>query len=540
MKNIICSLGVLFVLLGFSAVAKDQPNILFFFSDDHSLQTLGAYNGRMKEFIQKHNITPNLDKLAEQGMLFENSFVCNSLCGPSRAAILTGKHSEKNGFRKNGDTFDASQWNLAKALKAGGYETVIFGKLHLNAVPDGFDESWVLPGQGVYMNPDFYVNGYGGEKVRKQGYCTDIIGDMTIEWLKKHQGSDKPFFLCSWHKAPHRTWLPPERYYRFLDDVEIPEPDTLFDDYAGRIPASHNEMSVEHELNLSSDLKVTPPVSSSTDEEIRAVAPKTKMWDQTTYDEFARMTDEQKKAWDAYYVPRNKAFREAKLEGRDLVRWKYQQYMKDYLRCVKAMDENVGRVMDYLEKSGLADNTVIVYSSDQGFYNGEHGWYDKRWMYEESFRNPLIVKWPGVTKAGSRVSPMVQNIDYAPTLLDIAGIEVPDAVQGESFKEILEGKTPKNWRKELLYTYYENGGHGVPRHYGIRGERYKLIRFPADDIWEFYDLKTDPSEMKNIYGNVEYAGLIREMKTDLDGLIKTYDLTLSSMRDNRENSKKTE
>ncbi len=515
-------LMILFVCFSILAESK-RPNILFIFSDDHSLQTLGAHNGRMKEFLKEHKVTPNLDKLAAQGMYFENSFVCNSICGPSRAAILTGKHSWHNGFKSNGNKFNGSQWTMPKSFQKAGYETVVFGKWHLSTTPTGFDTSWVLPGQGKYYNPDFAIN--GKKRIVKQGYCTDVIVDMTIDWLKNKRDKNKPFFLCSWQKAPHRTWMPAPRHFKYLADVEIPEPTNLFDDYKGRNSSLlKQDMTIDKNINISYDVKVTLPVTQENLKKIEANCPKTKSRDGSTIGEFRRMNNAQREAWNAHYVPRNEKFRAMNLKGEELIRWKYQHYLKDYLRCIKALDENVGRLMDYLKESGLDKNTIVIYSSDQGFYNGEHGWYDKRWMYEESLRNPFIIKWPGVTKPGSRVQQMIQNIDYAPTLLECAGIEVPKDVQGDSFKAILEGKNPTDWRQELLYTYYGRGAHNVASHYGIRTDRYKLIHFQKTDEWELYDLKKDSDEMNNLYSNPEHKTKAEEMKKSLKGLLKKYDV----------------
>lgn len=513
-------------LFAVTAMGADQrPNILFIFSDDHSLQTLGAHKGRMQAFLKEHNVTPNLDALAEEGMYFENSFVCNSICGPSRAAILTGKHSWHNGFLSNSNKFDGSQWTMPKAFQKAGYETVIYGKWHLKTTPTGFDSSWVLPGQGKYYNPDFKVD--GKKEIQKEGYCTDVIVDMTLDWLKNKRDPNKPFFLCSWQKAPHRTWMPAARHFSYLDDVEIPEPSNLFDAYGG----GRNSSLKTHELginmmNMAYDLKVTLPVTKENLNAIIRDAPATKSRDAATIGEFERMTPAQREAWNAHYMPRNEKFSSMNLNGKELVRWQYQHYMKDYLRCIKALDENVGRLMAYLKETGLDKNTIVIYSSDQGFYNGEHGWYDKRWMYEESLRNPFIIKWPGVTSPGSRVQQMIQNIDYAPTLLDCAGIAVPEEVQGDSFKSILEGNNPADWRKELLYTYYGMGAHKVASHHGVRTERYKLIRFPDSDEWELFDLERDPAEMQNLYGNPEYASKLGELKDSLDALVTKYDVEL--------------
>jgi len=501
-----------------------QPNILFIVSDDHSLQTLGAYRSRMHEFIRKYNITPNIDKIAARGVLFENSFVGNSICGPSRASILTGKHSHTNGFTGNGDWFDPEQWTVAKELQKSNYQTTVIGKWHLGSLPTGFDDYAVLPGQGTYYNPDFIFKG-SSEVVTKQGYCSDIIGDMTIEWLDRKRDRNKPFFLCSWHKAPHRTWLPHPRHFHLLDGVNVPEPENLFDDYRGRTSAAHQqEMTIRDHINISTDLKVTPPVATTPLEEIKERTRKTKSMDPATFAEFRRMTPDQKKAWDEYYVPRNEKFRARNLRGRDLLRWKYQAYLKDYIKCIKAMDDNVGRVLEYLKKNNLEENTIVIYSSDQGFYNGEHGWYDKRWMYEESLRNPLIVKWPNVTRPGGRCKEMVQNIDYAPTILEAAGIDIPHEVQGKSLLPLLKGKTPRDWRKSVLYTYYGKDIHAVISHRGVRTARYKLIEFYTKGEWEFYDLQNDPLEMNSEYNNPKYEKIVSDMKRELKRLMAEYQL----------------
>jgi arylsulfatase A-like enzyme len=526
-RDFLKSIGILSIGLSSQLSAltvPKQPNILFIFSDDHSLQTLGACKSRMQEFIKKHNITPNIDKIAAQGTLFENSFVGNSICGPSRASVLTGKHSHINGFKANSDTFNSEQWTVAKELQKANYQTAVIGKWHLGSLPTGFDDYNILPGQGVYYNPDFISKG-SSELVRKQGYCSDLIGDMTIEWLDKERDKSRPFFLCSWHKAPHRTWMPHPRYFNLLDGIDVPEPKNLFDDYQGRTEAARlQEMTIQDHINISTDLKVTPPVLTTSVEKIREMTPKTKSMDPVTFDEFGRMTSEQKKVWDDYYVPRNEEFRAKNLKDKDLTRWKYQAYLKDYIKCIKAMDENVGRVLDYLRKNDLEKDTIVIYSSDQGFYNGEHGWYDKRWMYEESLRNPLIVKWPKVTKPGTRCKEIVQNIDYAPTILEAAGIEIPQQVQGVSLVPLLKGKSPKDWRKSILYTYYGEKIHAVAAHRGVRNERYKLIEFYTKGEWEFYDLHKDPMEMNNEYSNPKYEKMIGDMKQELEKLMSTYQL----------------
>lgn len=507
-----------------SGLPEKKPNILFVFSDDHSLQTLGAYKSRMQDFIKKHNITPNIDSIAETGVLFENSFVGNSICGPSRASILTGKHSHINGFRMNGDRFNPAQWTVAKELQKNNYQTAIIGKWHLSSMPTGFDDFNILPGQGKYYNPDFITKG-SPKLLRKDGYCSDLIGDMTIEWLDEKRDKTKPFFLCSWHKAPHRTWMPHPRYFNLLDGVDVPEPENLFDDYQGRTSAaSKQQMTIRDNINLENDVKVTLPVAQTPAAEIYKSVKRTKAMDGSTMGEFGRMTDQQKKDWDKYYVPRNKEFLAKNLQGKDLTRWKYQAYMKDYIKCIKAMDDNVGKVLDYLKKNDLEKDTIVIYSSDQGFYNGEHGWYDKRWMYEESLRNPLIIKWPGVAKPGTRCKELVQNIDYAPTILQAAGIEVPEEVQGQSLTSLLKGKRPKDWRKSILYTYYGPGYHSVAGHRGIRTDRYKLIEFTKTAEWEFYDLQKDPLEMKSEYDNPKYGKIIKSLKQQLKMLMVDYKL----------------
>jgi len=329
--------------------------------------------------------------------------------------------------------------------------------------------------------------------------------------------------------------MPAPRHFNYLDDVQIPEPASLFDDYEGGRNSSlkTQHMSVKDHLNIAYDLKVTAAVTEANIAKIKQNAPATKSRDNSTIDEFTRMTPAQRQAWNAHYVPRNEKFRTMNLKDKELVRWKYQHYLKDYLRCIKALDENVGRLMAYLNESGLDKNTIVIYSSDQGFYNGEHGWYDKRWMYEESLRNPFIIKWSGVTKAGSRIKKMIQNIDYTPTLLECAGIEIPEDVQGDSFKEILEGKSAKDWRKGILYTYYGRGAHRVASHYGIRTDRYKLIHFQDKNEWELFDLKKDPSEMQNLYTNPEFIPKIKELKSSLDNLIAQYDVQLKKPKTNR-------
>ncbi|MCA9176154.1 MAG: sulfatase [Planctomycetales bacterium] len=496
-------------MLAQAAVAADRPNILFIFTDDHAPHAIGAYDGTLKAV----NPTPNIDVLARQGMLFRNSFCTNSICGPSRAVIQTGKHSHLNGFMHNANRFDGNQQTFPKLLQKAGYRTAMIGKWHLKSDPQGFDHWQVLPGQGEYYNPDF-LTPEGRQKT--EGYCTDLVTDFAIDWLKAQSDSGQPFMLMCQHKAPHRTWMPALRHLHLYDDIEIPYPETLFDDAIDNArPARHQEMEIDRHMNLVYDLFVSPFPGWNPDEG--------KSLDRSGFKNLEKMTPEQRKAWDAAYEPKNQKMLAQKLTGKELVHWKYQRYIKNYLRCVKGVDESVGRLMDYLKESGLDKNTIVIYSSDQGFYLGDHGWYDKRWMYEESLKMPLIVKWPGVTRPGAVNEDLVQNLDYAETFLDAAGAEIPQDMQGRSLKPILAGNTPADWRKSIYYHYHEYPSvHMVAKHYGVRTQRYKLIRFYQFDEWEFYDLQSDPDELKNQYDNPEYAAEIAELKRELTRLREHY------------------
>lgn len=491
-----------------SGAKSDRPNIVFVFSDDHAPHAIGAYDGLYRSL----NPTPNIDRLAREGMLFRNSFCTNSICGPSRAVILTGKHSHKNGFMNNGNRFDASQPTFPKMLRAAGYQTAVFGKWHLKSLPQGFDDWRVLPGQGQYYNPEM-IGPDGRERI--EGHCTDVVTELALDWLKQGRDQDKPFLLMCQHKAPHRNWMPPIRHLNLYDDVQIPEPETLFDDYQDNAsPARHQEMEIGDHMHLVFDLFLDPPDGFDPEQEPRA--------DRSGFRNLKIMTDAQRRAWDAAYGPENEAFRQADLKGKELVRWKYQRYMKNYLRCVKSVDDSVGQLMDHLQQAGLADNTIVVYSSDQGFYLGDHGWFDKRWMYEESLKMPLIAKWPGVTEPGSVCDAMVQNLDYAETFLDAAGAPIPEDMQGRSLAPLMQGETPDRWRDSIYYHFYEYPSvHMVARHNGIRTERYKLMQFYQYGEWEFYDLKNDPDEQINQYDNPAYADEVAELKKKLDEL-ETY------------------
>jgi len=483
-------LGSVFAMPSWLAAAK-RPNILFLFTDDHATQALSAYGGPLAEIAP----TPNLDRIAREGMLFHKCYVTNSICGPSRAVILTGKYSHLNGFLKNGDTFDGSQQTAPKLLREAGYQTAIVGKWHLGSTPTGFDHFEVLKGQGAYYNPMLITN---GKNVKHTGYTTDLITDRTIEWLEESRDPDQPFFLMSQHKAPHGRWEPALRHLEWLDEVEVWEPPTLFDDYSGRSPAAANhKMGIATEMN---DHRLMLKYSS-------------------------KHTPEQFAIFDGYFRPRNEAFLKAGLTGKDKTRWHYQRYIKNYLRCVRAVDENVGRLLQWLDDNDLADNTVVIYSSDQGFYLGEHGWFDKRWIYEESLRTPLLVRWPGVVTAGTEnTEDIVSNLDFAETFLDIAGAPIPGDMQGRSLLPVLAGQTPDDWRQTFYYHYYESGGHGVPLHYGVTDGRYKLIRFPEPnlDAWEFFDRKNDPRELESIYGDPTVAEEQQRMHGELDRLRKAF------------------
>lgn len=462
------------------------PNIVFIFSDDHTTQAIGAYGSRI-------NRTPNIDRLAREGMIFRNCFVTNSICAPSRAVVLTGKHSHLNGQFTNAETFDGSQQTFPKLLRQAGYQTAMIGKWHLRSDPTGFDFWKVLIGQGPYYNPEFLT-----PRGREQhtGYTTEIIADLSLDWLENGRDKSKPFLLMCQHKAPHREWEPGPEYLNRYDDTVIPEPPTMFDDYRGRSSAARSqEMTIAGHMN-ERDLKFVPP---------------------------PRLNEEQLAVWKRAYGPKNEEFSRAGLEGDDLTRWKYQRYLKDYLRCIDAVDDNVGRVLDYLDNNGLAGNTLVIYSSDQGFYLGEHGWYDKRWMYEESLRMPLLMRWPGVTVAGSECAELVQNLDFAPTFIEAAGASVPVDMQGASLRPLLAGAAPSDWRKSVYYHYYEYPAvHMVNRHYGVRTDRYKLIHFYQLDEWELFDLRRDPHELRSLYGNPDYREVEATLKTELKRLRELY------------------
>ena len=478
---------------GIERAQDGRPNILFVFSDDHAAHAIGAYGGPLAGVAP----TPNLDRLAGEGMLFRNAFVTNSICAPSRAVILTGKHSHLNGVvaHNRQSAFDGSQVTFPKLLQQAGYQTAIIGKWHLQTEPTGFDHWEVLTGfgdQGSYYNPQFWTT---AGKAQQTGYTTDIITDKVLAWLAQRRDASRPFMLMYQHKASHIAWDPGPDHYTLLDDVTIPEPSTLFDNYEGRNRGAKTQKMMVAGL-AGRVLKLQPPTEI--------------------------MTPAQLEAWNAVYEPRNEAFRAANLAGAELLRWKYQRFLKDYLRTIASVDDNLGRVLRYLDDNGLARNTIVIYNSDQGFFLGDHGWFDKRWMYEESLRAPLIVRWPGVVEPGSENRDLVQNLDYAQTLLHAAGLAIPGEMQGRSLVPLLRGERPGDWRDAIYYQYFEHGAHGVPRHYGIRTDRYKLIHYPTTDEWELFDLVEDPRELRSVHDVPAQADRVRELQARLQRLREHY------------------
>lgn len=471
---------------------KDEappPNIIFIMTDDHTTQAMSCYGGRLLQ-------TPHMDRIAGEGIRWDNCYATNALSGPSRACILTGKFSHINGFTDNASSFDGSQQTFPKLLQAAGYQTAIIGKWHLISQPQGFDYWCILSGQneqGDYYNPDFIEN---GTPVTLQGYVTDIVTDKAIQYLEQRDKS-KPFCMMCHHKAPHRNWMPAPQYLGMFSDTVFPEPATLFDTYEGRGTAARTQdMSIAQTLKDDWDLKLLTRAEMRQDTTNRL------------YQVYKRMPPQVQDKWDAVYAPRIARYRSGELEGKALISWKYQQYMQDYLATVASVDENIGRLLHYLEQKGELDNTLIIYTSDQGFFLGEHGWFDKRFMYEECERMPLIIRYPKAIQAGSTSKALAMNVDFAPTLLDFAGVPVPEDMQGVSLKPVLfnQGKVPHDWRQAVYYHYYEYPAeHSVKRHYGIRTADFKLIHFYNDvDEWELYDLKADPHELHNVYDQPVY------------------------------------
>jgi len=508
-----------------------KPNIIFIFSDDHAYQAIGAYGNQYAK-------TPNIDRIAREGAIFNNFMVTNSICGPSRANLLTGKYSHENGYLANEEKFNVNQQLFSRLMKQGDYQTAWIGKWHLGSLPgDAFDYWNVLPGQGNYYNPDF-IN-QANDTTRIEGYVTNIITDLATSWLGKRDES-KPFFLVVGEKATHREWLPDLEDLGVYDEVNFPLPETFYDNYEGRQAAADQDMTIEKTMRLKEDLKVhlDYDVDENNLKEQKEYIKK-KFFGKTNITPeqdqqlenylrkgpYLRFNKEQKEKFSAYYEKISKEFDEKKLSGKALTEWKYQRYIKDYLSTANALDRNIGKLLAYLEEQGLAENTIVVYGSDQGFYMGEHGWFDKRFIYQESLRTPFVIRYPGVIKPGTKIDQQVLNIDWAPTLLDIAGVTIPKDIQGQSFLPVLQanGKDVKT-REASYYHYYEfPEPHHVSPHFGLTTERYKLVRFyKGQDTWELYDLQQDPHELHNLYADKAYQTIVDGLKGKLKKLIDQY------------------
>ena len=510
MKALPISMIITFVSLTFAITSCQsnksgdsfrKPNIIFIMADDHAYQAMSCYDGSL-------NSTPNIDRIANEGMLFMNSYVTNSICAPSRAVLLTGKYSHMNGHFTNGHKFDGTQLTFPKVLREAGYETALIGKWHLKSEPQSFDYWNVLPGQGHYYNPDFIEM---GEKKRHTGYVTTLTTDFALNYLQNLRDPEKPFCLLLHHKAPHGNWKPEEKYLHLFDNKKINPPDNFFDNYENRGSAAREqEMDVAKHMYWGRYVKLSVNPENG---------------DSTGFaQQLDRFNEEQLASWNESYAPKNAALFEAGLEGEELTLWKFERLMKDYLRCVQSVDDGVGRVLDYLEESGLDENTIVIYTSDQGVYLGEHGWFDKRFMYEESHRMPLVIKYPGKIEPGSINENMVLNLDFAPTFIDYAGVPIPEEIQGESMRPLLENEKNIEWRDAVYYHYFEYPSiHMVKRHYGIRTKCYKLIHFYYDvDEWELYDMEEDPSEMNNIFGKPGTKKITEELTKKLYELKDVY------------------
>lgn len=530
--------------------AQQHPNIVYIMCDDHAYQCISAYGSALSKLAP----TPNIDRLAERGMRFDRAFVENSLSTPSRACLMTGQYSHQNGQRQLGEGIDTSRTFFTELLQEAGYQTAVVGKWHMGCDPKGFDYYHVYNDQGQYWNPQYRGTDTNNEFVVEEGYSTDLTTDHALSFIE-HRDPSKPFCLLLHHKAPHRNWQANLKYLGMYDDVEFPMPENFYDDYATRGSAARTQkMSVTRDMRWEQDFKVPEMLDLNN--------PDSKDSYNSLMGEINRMTPEQRSAWGRYYFPRNRRLLEAQLKGKDLDNWKYQVYIRDYMSVIASVDESVGRVLDYLDKNGLTDNTMIVYTSDQGFYMGEHGWFDKRFMYEESLRTPLIVSYPGHTKPGSVCNRLVQNIDYAPTFLALAGVQQPKDMPGRSLVPVLtNGDNVKNWRQSIYYHYYDYPTyHMVRKHDGVRTDRYKLIHFygkggldavsenkyqnvpgtreygtmkglesigyfePKDEVvdyCELYDLQADPHEQNNIFGKPGTEKIMKQLQRELDKYRKT-------------------
>ncbi|WP_298792939.1 sulfatase family protein [uncultured Allomuricauda sp.] len=492
---------------------KEKPNIIFIMSDDHAYQAISAYSDHL---IQ----TPNIDRIGKEGIVFTNASVTNSICAPSRATILTGKHTHINGKVDNLMPFDTTQVTFPQLFQKAGYETAMFGKLHFGNNPKGVDDFMILPGQGNYINPDF-ISQRGDTTIT--GYATDIITNLTLNWLDKKRNPDKPFMLMYLHKAPHRPWWPtPEKFKEFYGK-EFPLPATLFDDYNNRGSAAKiAEMNLLTHMKYVYDTKVWPETIANMGD----VTPEVPDLVNAFTNIYNRATEEQKAQYKPFLDAISKDFEEnwPSMTSEEKMVWKYQRYMQDYLACISSVDDNVGRLLDYMDENGLNENTMVIYTSDQGFYLGEHGWFDKRFIYDESFKTPLLIRWPNKIKPGITSDEMVQNLDFAQTFLEAAQIEVPEDMQGESLMPLLSSNEKEWTRDAVYYHYYEYPAeHQVMRHYGIVTIDYKLAHFYYDaDEWELYDRKKDPQEMNNVYANPAYADVIKELHKKLEELRLQY------------------
>ena len=502
---------LLLALLLFSASSIAQrPNIIYIMTDDHDADAISAYS---KKLIS----TPNMDRIAKEGALFSRAFVANSICGPARATLLTGLHSHKNGKKDNRTRFDSSMLTVPKILQQNGYQTAIVGKWHLMSYPTGFDYWKILPGQGLYTDPRFIH--MSGDTSTYKGYATDVITDEAIKWLDSRD-KQKPFMLLLHHKAPHRYFLPPLKYVEQYHSKKIPEPATLYLDTIGRGTAWNLQtMSILDDMQLCSDLKLEPKYLEDLPE-FKADSAQVVYYNAI----FNRIAPEERKKLQAIYAERAKIIREKRPKGKELLKYKYQWYMQDYLACVASIDENIGRVLDYMDRNSLTNNTFLIYTGDQGMYLGENGWFDKRWMYDVSMQAPLLMRWPGKIPAGSRINDMVQNIDYAPSFLGAAGIKPPSFMQGIDLVPLVTGKTKNIGREHLYYHFYEyKADHTVLQHLGVRGDRYKLIYFYPVNEWELYDLKKDPKELKNLYHSSKHREILNQMKAALLQVRDKYD-----------------
>lgn len=494
--------------------ADSRPNILFIMSDDHAYQAISAYEDHL---IQ----TPNIDRLANEGITFTNACVTNSICAPSRATILTGKHTHINGKIDNHMPFDTNNVTFPQLFQQAGYQTAMFGKLHFGNNPKGVDDFMILPGQGSYINPTF-ISSSGDTTIT--GYVTDVITDLTLGWLEHERDKEKPFMLAYLHKAPHRPWWPRGDKFQEFYGKEFPLPETLFDDYENRGTAAKTaEMNLLYDMKYEHDSKVRPDTLAT----MPNVEPPVPEWKNSFDGPYTmRVNEKQKKMYEPILDSISLFFKEKwpKLTDKEKMIWKYQRYMQDYLACISSVDDNVGRVLDYLDESGLSENTMVIYTSDQGFYLGEHGWFDKRFIYNESFKTPLLVRWPETITAGLRSDEMVQNLDFAPTFLEAAGIEVPGDMQGESLMPLITGDQDAWSRDAVYYQYYEYPSvHMVKRHYGVVTRDYKLAHFYYDvDEWELYDRKNDPNEVNNVYDDPAYVEVVEKMKIKLEEVRTLY------------------